>query len=205
MITVRRSPLLIVISAPSGAGKTTLCNNLLSADRQIKRAITCTTRPPRVGEQDGVDYYFLTESEFDKRLKNNEFLEHACVHSYNYGTLKLEVLDKLRNGIDVLLNIDVQGAASVRRIAKEIPELARALVTVFIGVDSLDVLERRLKNRSQDSPEVIQRRLQAARSELEHWQEYDYLIITTTESEDLRKIQAIVEAERMRVSRLLEK
>ncbi len=195
------SPLLIVISAPSGGGKTTLCQQLLASDPQITRAITCTTRAPRPGEKDGVDYYFLDSDAFRQRVAAGEFLEHAMVHGNHYGTLKHEALDKLRQGKDVLLNIDVQGAASIRAQAAQVEELKRARVSVFLTPASLSVLEERLKKRGQDGPEVIERRLAVARQEIEQWRYFDYLILSASIAEDLRRMQAIVAAERMRQCR----
>src|SRR5512136_227205 len=117
------SPLLVLISAPSGGGKTTLCQQLLAARPQMTRAVTCTTRPPRAGEHDGVDYYFLDAESFLKRVQAGNFLEHATVYGHSYGILKAEVLGNLRQGKDVLLNVDVQGAATIRERALEDPEL----------------------------------------------------------------------------------
>src|SRR5882757_11182265 len=126
------APLLILISAPSGGGKTTLCELLLAACPDMTRAITCTTRAPRKGEEDGVDYHFLNAESFLKRVQAGNFLEHATVYGNSYGILKGEVLGKLRQGKDVLLNVDVQGAATIRQRAEEDPELKRALVQVFL-------------------------------------------------------------------------
>src|SRR5437870_2924172 len=126
------NPLLIVVSAPSGGGKTTLCEQLLRARQNITRAITCTTRPPRPGERDAVDYYFLDAGDFLKRVQAGNFLEHATVYGNSYGTLKSEVLGKLRQGNDVVLNVDVQGAAAIRAAADADQELGRALVTIFL-------------------------------------------------------------------------
>jgi guanylate kinase len=126
------SPLLVLISAPSGGGKTTLCQQLLGARPQMTRAVTCTTRLPRKGERDGADYYFLDATSFLKRVQAGNFLEHATVYGNSYGILKAEVLGKLRQGKDVLLNVDVQGAATIREKAQEDPELKRALVSVFL-------------------------------------------------------------------------
>src|SRR5882672_11005693 len=144
------SPLLVLISAPSGGGKTTLCQQLLAARRHMTRAVTCTTRPPRKGEQDGVDYFFLDADSFLKRVQAGNFLEHATVYGNSYGTLKGEVLGKLRQGKDVLLNVDVQGAATIRQRAEEDPELKRALVSVFLTPPSLAILEDRLRKRGTD-------------------------------------------------------
>src|SRR5438093_13243104 len=120
------NPLLVLISAPSGGGKTTICQQLLAARPQMTRAVTCTTRPPRAGERDGVDYYFLDAASFLKRLQAGNFLEHATVYGNSYGILKAEVLGKLRQGKDVVLSVDVQGAATIRQQASEDPELKRA-------------------------------------------------------------------------------
>src|SRR5882757_2349587 len=152
------APLLILISAPSGGGKTTLCEMLLAACPHMTRAVTCTTREPRPGEQDGVDYYFLEAGNFLKRLQAGNFLEHATVYGNSYGLLKSELLGKLREGKDVLLNVDVQGAATIREKALEDQELKRALVTVFLTPTPLTVLEARLKKRNSDGEKEIQKR-----------------------------------------------
>src|SRR6185436_100606 len=141
MSEIASNSLLIIISAPSGGGKTTLCDQILAANPNTVRAITCTTRPPREGEEDGVDYYFVDASSFLKRVQAGHFLEHATVYGNSYGTLKSEILGKLRPGKDVLLSVDVQGAATIRQRAEEDPELKRALVSVFLTPPSLGVLE----------------------------------------------------------------
>lgn len=194
-------PLLILISAPSGAGKTTLVNLLLEAQPQMTRAITCTTREPRAGEKDGVDYHFLTAGDFLKRVQAGNFIEHATVYGNSYGTLKSELLDKLRNGHDVLLTLDVQGAAAIREQAKSEPELARALVTIFLTTSSVEMLAHRLKKRGADAEAVIQKRLAVARNEISQWKNFDYLVISGNKQEDLRRTLAIIEAEKMRSAR----
>ena len=195
------SALLIVVSAPSGAGKTTLCQQLLAARPGLTRAVTCTTRSPRPGEQDGVDYYFLDPASFASRLRRGDFLEHATVHENQYGTLKAEVLDKLRQGRDVLLNIDVQGAASVRQRAREDAGLKSALVSIFLMPPSFAVLEERLRKRGTDAPDTIEKRLAAARREMAEWKDFDFLLVSDSIAEDLRRALAIVEAEKLRASR----
>ena len=195
-------PLLVLISAPSGGGKTTLCQQLLSVRSQKTRAITCTTRPPREGERDGVDYYFLDAGSFLKRVQAGNFLEHATVYGNSYGILKAEVLGKLRQGRDVLLNVDVQGAATIREKAHEDAELKRALMSVFLTPSSMEVVEGRLRRRGTDSEGVIQKRLSVARQEIAQWKNFDYLLLSSTIEEDLRRMLAIVEAEKMRSPRV---
>ena len=195
------APLLILISAPSGGGKTTLCELLLESRPTMTRAITCTTRPPRPSEKDGVDYYFFTATEFLKRVQAGNFLEHATVYGNSYGLLKSELLGKLRAGKDVLLNVDVQGAATIRAAAMEEPELREALVTVFLTPLSVEVLAARLKKRGADAPAIIQKRLAVAKQEVGQWKNFDYLLISTSKTEDLRRMLAIVETEKMRAER----
>jgi len=176
------APLLILISAPSGGGKTTLCEHLLKARPEMTRAITCTTREPRAGEQDGVDYHFFSAGEFLKRVQAGNFLEHATVYGNSYGILKSELLMKLREGKDVLLNLDVQGAATLRERAESEPELKRALVTVFLTPNSVKVLEQRLRKRNSDPDGAIQKRLAVARQEVAQWKNFDYLLPSTSKA-----------------------
>src|SRR5438105_7821164 len=155
--------LLIVLSGPSGSGKTTLCDKILATNPNTVRAITCTTRPPREGEQEGVDYYFLDAASFLRRVQAGHFLEHATVHGNSYGTLRPEILGKLRQGKDVLLSVDVQGAATIRERAEDEPELKRSLITIFLTPPAINILEERLQKRGTDAPAVIQKRLAVAR------------------------------------------
>jgi guanylate kinase len=167
----------------------------------MTRAITCTTRALRPGEKNGVDYYFFEPPEFERRVQAGEFIEHATVFGRSYGVLRSELLDKLRRGKDVLLNVDVQGAATIRDRAQAEPDLKRALVTVFLTPPSIAVLEERLKKRASDAPEEIQKRLGIARKEIAQWKNFDYLLISSTIPEDLRRMQVLVEAEKMRSTR----
>jgi guanylate kinase len=201
MKKTKSNPLLILISAPSGGGKTTLCQQLLAARPAMTRAVTCTTREPRPGEKDGVDYYFFSAAEFKRREQAGEFIEHATVFGRSYGLLKSELLGKLHSGRDVLLNVDVQGAATIRRRVKAVPELRRALVSVFLTPPSPAVLETRLKNRASDSAAEIKKRLAVARREIAEWTTFDYLLISGAREEDLRRALAIVEAEKMKAAR----
>jgi len=195
------SPLLILISAPSGGGKTTLCNQLLAARPDLTRAITCTTRSPRPGERNDADYCFLDPADFQRRVQAGEFIEHATVFGHSYGLLRSELLDKLRRGRDVLLNMDVQGAATIRARAQKDPELLGVLVTVFLTPPSLTVLAERLKKRAADAPEEIQKRLGLARKEIAQGKYFDYRLSSTTVPEVLWRMLAIVEAEKMRGAR----
>ncbi len=197
----KAGPLLIVISAPSGGGKTTLCQQLLATHPNVTRVVTCTTRPPRAGERAGVDYHFLDAVTFEKRVQAGEFLEYATVYGHRYGNTKSEVLAGLRKGRDVLLSVDVQGVAAIRARAAIDAALQRALLTVFLTPASIAVLEQRLRRRGADSEEVIQQRLQVASQENTEWTHFDYLIISTTIDEDLRRMRCILESEKMRSCR----
>ncbi len=190
--------LLVVISAPSGAGKTTICDQLLAARPDMSRVVTCTTRPPRASERDGVDYHFLDADTFQQRIEAGHFIEHATVYGHHYGTLRAGVLDRLRADQDVLLNVDVQGAATIRAQAAADPELKQALISVFLTTPSLAELETRLRRRGTDAEAVIQKRLSVARQELAQWRQFDYLLISGTIPEDLRRMRAIIETEKMR-------
>jgi len=202
MAVAPKPNLLIIVSAPSGGGKTTLCQALLDANpTTVVRAITCTTRPARSGEKDGVDYYFLEAGDFLRRVQAGNFLEHATVHGNSYGTLKSEVLNKLRQGKDVLLNIDVQGAATIRAKAEADEDIRKALVTIFLAPPSMAILEERLKKRDSDSPANIQKRLSVARHEIGHWKNFDYLVVSGKVEEDLAKVTGIITAEKLRQTR----
>ncbi len=161
-------PRLMIVTAPSGAGKTTLCRRLLEEFPRFEYSVSCTTRPPREGEINGRDYHFITPEEFQRRVVAGLFLEHAIVHGHHYGTLISAVGDVLARGRDVLMDIDVQGAEQVRqavrsRTANDL--MLRAFVDVFIAAPSLHELRRRLEKRGKDAPEVIERRLQQAAAE----------------------------------------
>jgi guanylate kinase len=148
-----------------------------------------------------VDYYFMAAARFEEEVQAGLFLEHATVYQYRYGTLKSEVINHLRAGRDVLLSMDVQGVATMQRRAREEPELGKALVTVFLTPPSLEVLAERLRKRGTDATEVRERRLSVAREEIARWQSFDYLVVSTTIAEDMRRMQAILEAEKMKSSR----
>ncbi|MBI3986487.1 MAG: guanylate kinase [Lentisphaerae bacterium] len=194
---VERRSLLIVMSAPSGVGKTTLAGRLLAACPRLRRAVTCTTRSPRAGERDGRDYYFLTDGEFRRRLKRGAFLEHAEVHGARYGTLKREVLRHFDKGHDVLLVIDVQGARNIRRL-KGLPRIRNSLVDVFIAPPSMTVLKRRLAGRGTESAAALRLRLRNARHELRCAKEFQYRVVNDRLEDTVAELKAIVrEARRL--------
>ena len=187
---MERPPLLLLISGPAGSGKTTLCDRLLEEfSPGLQRVVTATTRQPRKGEQDGVDYHFLDESDFLSKVRNNEFYEYAQVHSGYYGTLKAAIQDKLASHINLLLNIDVQGAETFRNLAKEDAQLAGQLHTLFVNPSSIDQIRERLLRRGQDSPDEIERRLVTAQKEMEHKDKFDHILHSSTKEEDYANIR----------------
>jgi len=194
---VSSTPLLVVITGPSGVGKTTLCDNIRSALPGMSRAVTCTTRGPRSGEVDEVDYYFLGEEEFLALVDSDEFLENALVHGSHYGVLKSELHAKLASGGDVLLNIDVQGAATIRERAARDPALSRSLVTVFLCPPSLKELELRLRGRDTDTDEAIAERLAIAKSEMAEAEKFDYTLTSQTREVDAGRLLGIIENVRL--------
>jgi len=192
-------PLLIVVSGPAGSGKTTLCSRLTEAYPQaIRRVITCTTRAPRGGEVDGVDYHFLARADFERQVAAGVFLEHATVHGNLYGPRAKDVAAHLDAGFDALLNVDVQGAATIRRQAASDPRLAAALVTVFVRVLDPVELRRRLTGRGTDQADEIDRRVQAAEWELGHAGDYQHIIESGTREADFAALDAIYRSEKAR-------
>ncbi len=197
---IPRRGILFVVSAPSGAGKTTLCNALRQT-RDFIYSVSCTTRSPRPGEIEGEDYYFISKEEFARRIEAGEFLEYATVHSHSYGTLRSTVVNHLNDGVDVLLDIDIQGAAAIRACTD--PQIIDALADVFIMPPSLDELHHRLIKRATETPEQIEVRLRNAATEMKNWRLYRYTIISGSVEEDLKKFRAIQLAERYQSRRLL--
>jgi guanylate kinase len=196
----RRQGILFVISAPSGTGKTTLCENLRATPDFIY-SVSCTTRLPRKGEVDGVDYHFLQKEDFLHRIERGEMLEYALVHDNYYGTLKATVKEALDQGTDVLLDIDVQGAATIRKTDDAL--VRDSLVDVFIMPPTIEELERRLRKRGSETEEQVQQRLRTGREESKLWRLYKYTILSGSMEEDLTKFRAIMRAERY-LSRRLE-
>lgn len=193
-----RTGILLLVSGPSGSGKTTLCRRLAD-EGEAHYAISCTTRQPREGEIDGVDYHFLKHEEFARRIKAGELLEHAEVHGNHYGTLKNEVIGHLLEGIDVVMDIDVQGAAQVRQGEDQVIQMA--LIDLFVMPPSEKELLARLTGRGTDAEDIIALRMKNALDEMKHWPEYSYRLISATREEDYSNFKALVLAERLKVSR----
>jgi guanylate kinase len=187
-----RIGILFVVSAPSGSGKTTLVEAIRKTPK-VFYSVSCTTRVPRSCEIDGQDYQFLSEKKFCGRLDAGDFLEHARVHGDSYGTLREPVVSNLRNGVDVLIDIDTQGAASIRSC--DDPFIREAFVDIFIMPPNLDELRRRLRKRGTETEEQIERRLKNGAREMERWREYRYTIISRSMEEDLQKFRQIMAAE----------
>ena len=180
-----------VVAAPSGTGKTSLVRALVNNINDLQISISYTTRPPRPGDVEGKDYYFVTPPEFSQMIENNEFLENANIYNHFYGTSREWVMKKLAAGIDVLLEIDWQGAQQVRR---QFP----GTILIFILPPSLDSLRQRLQNRRQDPLEVIAERMAGARQEIRHYHEFDYLVVNDKFEQALADLQHIILAERLR-------
>src|SRR3984893_6645387 len=195
-----RYGILFVLSAPSGAGKTTLCDALRQTPDFVY-SVSCTTRPPRAGEIEGEDYHFLSESDFLARVKAGEFLEHARDYEHYYGTPRKPLVANLQNGVDVLIDVDIQGAATIR--ASDDETIRQALCDVFIMPPDLDELRRRLTKRGSETAEQIELRLVHAAREMELWRVYCYTIISQSMEEDLQKFRHIMGAERYLSRRLI--
>jgi guanylate kinase len=196
---MKRSGILFLISAPSGGGKSTLLK-LLSDEPDFVYSISCTTRAPRPGEVDGRDYHFLTVTEFERRIVAGEFLEHAQVHGNFYGTLRQTILDSMSSGRDVLMDVDIQGAARIRANADE--HMRAALVDIFLMPPSMDELRRRLLKRATESPEQLDVRLRNAKTEMAAWRDYRYTMLSGTAMQDFENFRAIMQSERLRSSRM---
>lgn len=191
-------PLLIVISAPSGAGKSTVCQQLLDENDGIEFSISTTTRDPRSHEEKGADYYFVDDDEFDRMIRNGEFLEWANVHGERYGTPREPVMEQLKQGRDVLLDLDVQGARQVKQLYPD-------AVLIFLAPPSMEELERRLRNRNTETEAEIQRRLANARTEMNSVDIYDYLVINEALDRSQREVECILRAEKCRLKRIRER
>ena len=193
--TLHRRGLMLILSSPSGAGKTTIARKLLAEDGEIAMSVSVTTRPPRAGEVDGKDYHFVSRAEFDRMVEANEFYEWATVFGNSYGTPKAQIRAGLKEGRDFLFDIDWQGTQQLYQKAE------RDVVRVFILPPSLDELGRRLTGRGTDAEEVIAARMARAQAEISHWDGYDYVVINDDVDTCFAKVCQILAAERMKRTR----
>lgn len=188
----RRRGLLIVLSSPSGAGKSTISRMLLDSDPQTTISVSATTRPMRNTERQGVHYHFVDDVGFDRMIERNEFIEWAPVFGYRYGTPAAPVKAALKAGKDIIFDVDWQGRQQIHA------QMGEDMVQIFLLPPSMQELERRLRSRRTDSEQVIDRRLAMARTEIEHWPEYDYVLVNERMEECLEQVQAIIRAERLK-------
>ena len=184
--------LVLIVSSPSGAGKTTICKKLIQDVENLSLSVSVTTRLKRQNEIDGKDYFFKSDEEFDKMVKEEKFLEHARVFGYSYGTLKSEINSKITNGINVIVDIDWQGT---RQIEEHIPD---DIVKIFILPPSIKELEKRLGARATETQDSFKKRMSEARKEISHYDEYDFIIINDDVQESVNKIKLILKSESLR-------
>ncbi|MFT4056538.1 MAG: guanylate kinase [Novosphingobium sp.] len=193
--TLARRGLMFILSSPSGAGKTTIARMLLEHDPQLRNSVSCTTRQPRPGEIDGEHYHFITHEQFDSMVEAGEFLEWATVFGQSYGTPKAQVKAGLKDGVDYMFDIDWQGTQQLYQ------KLERDVVRVFLLPPSIEELRRRLTGRGTDSAEVIHGRMERARSEISHWDGYDYVVVNDDIASCFEEVKKILHAERLRRAR----
>ena len=197
MVKIKKEGVLLVISSPSGTGKTTICKKLLEYDKNIHLSVSVTTRKKRKNEVEGIDYYFKTKKDFLNLKSENFFIENAFVFENYYGTLKSEVLEQLENGIDVLIDIDWQGTRQITQAMKG------NLIKIFLLPPSIDELKKRLSKRNSDSLEEINFRMSKALKEIKHYDEYDYVLVNNNLDETFQQIVKILESERLKLSKQL--
>ncbi len=197
MIKEKQTGQLIVLSAPSGCGKDTICRELLGKNKNLWHSVSCTTRKPRSGETEGVDYYFLTKEEFEDKIKNDEFIEYAMYNGNYYGTLKDKVVQRLQKGTDVILVIEVQGALQIKQKIEE-------AIFIFILPPTMKELKKRLENRKTETKEMVLKRFKKAYEELNEITKYNYVVINDTIENATNKIESILISEKCRVDRIEE-
>ena len=197
MVKIKKEGVLLVISSPSGTGKTTICKKLLEYDKNIHLSVSVTTRKKRKNEVEGIDYYFKTKKDFLNLKSDNSFIENAFVFENYYGTLKSEVLEQLEKGIDVLIDIDWQGTRQITQAMKG------NLIKIFLLPPSIDELKKRLSKRNSDSVEEINFRMSRALKEIKHYDEYDYVLVNNNLDKTFQQIVKILESERLKLSKQL--
>ena len=197
MVKIKNEGVLLVISSPSGTGKTTICKKLLEYDKNIHLSVSVTTRKKRKNEVEGIDYYFRSKKDFLNLKSQNSFIENAFVFENYYGTLKSEVLEQLENGIDVLIDIDWQGTRQITQA------MEGNLIKIFLLPPSIYELKKRLSKRNSDSIKEINFRMSKALKEIKHFDEYDYVLVNDNLDSTFQKIFKIIEAERLKLSKQL--
>jgi guanylate kinase len=198
-MALKRRGLLIILSSPSGAGKSTLARKLLSNDEDARFSISATTRPPREGEQDGREYFFKSRDDFEEMVANGEMLEHAEVFGNLYGSPRSPVEEAIATGRDVIFDVDWQGGQQIRNSS-----LKDAVVSIFILPPSIAELDARLRKRAQDSDAVIAHRMRESKSEISHWDSYDYVLVNDDIEQTFGNLVAILQAERLRRERIVD-
>jgi len=191
-LNIARRGFMLVLSSPSGVGKTTIAHKVLDLEPDLELSISITTRPKRPSENEGEDYYFVDEATFTQMVERGEFLEHALVYGYHYGTPKSSIENHLASGIDALFDIDWQGTQQLKQIS------TGDIVSVFLLPPTIADLEKRLRMRAQDSEETIRTRMSKAANEISHWAEYDYIVINNTLNESIQALRSIIQAERLK-------
>ena len=194
----------IIISGPSGVGKSTVCNLVRERFPELQFSISCTTRQPRPGEQHGVHYYYISKEEFEQRIERGEFIEYARVFDNIYGTLASEVISRVQNGADVFLDIDVQGAIQIQAAAEKNELLKRVCEFILLAPPSFEILEKRLRGRESDSAEQIEMRLAKARHELSFFRKYNYVVVNDDLAQAVDDVSSIIRSCRLRTDRLPE-
>ena len=197
MAKIKKEGDLLVISSPSGTGKTTICKKLLEYDKNIHLSVSVTTRKKRKNEVEGIDYFFRTKKDFLNLKSQNSFIENALVFENYYGTLKSEVLEQLENGVDVLIDIDWQGTRQITQAMKG------NLIKIFLLPPSIDELKKRLSKRNSDSIKEINFRMSKALKEIKHFDEYDYVLVNDNLDNTFQKIVKIIEGERLKLTKQL--